>query len=259
MPGGIEALPLFDAPSSGTHQVASQQEASAVPPASLSASSRDLEQHNGEHHTFAFHAIGNPGNLLRDAYELLSPTHSIDSDELGDHRQAIDDHHARMRRAAEFERAAAELREIRRQAGVQRRRIERALRAAERAEQQETRRQAGGMYVGEKRAPSRPCHANVDPADWDVLKRVALHRRLPVGQLAGSVVIAAAERRRPLHPQHDRGAVSRRFIRLLGVGDDAWVAFRLRAVESGLSVADALGAVFAAEARRLKPNTPDPT
>ena len=206
----------------------------------------------GEAYTLAFPADGNAGKLLRDAHELLAPRPPLRADDPAEYRRAIERRMEDMRRAAELEEVAWELRLVEREAAVQRRRIERKQRTLERAAEREAKRAAGVLYADEKRRPNRPCHAEVDPDVWRVLKAEALRRRQTIGVLAGAVVASATEHPLP-RSALERGApqAQQRFVRLIGVDDETWQAFRVRASDAGVTVGRALGAVFASEARRV--------
>jgi hypothetical protein len=248
----IVAPQLFDSLTIPTHQVASQPEGAALPPASAETSNVDTLRPSREHHTLAFHATGNAGTVLQEAHQLVAARRPIDSDDPAAYREAIERRTAEMRRAAELEQLAWELRVVERDAAVQRRRIERAQASLTRAAEREAKRADGTLYIDETRRPNRPCHAEVDPAVWQVLKSEAVRRRETIGVLAGRAVAAAAARPLPRHALDVPSPSARqRFVRLTGVDATTWQAFRVRASDAGVTVGDALGAVFAAEARRI--------
>ena len=162
----------------------------------------------------------------------------------------------RVQQAAQLAReryvALRQLREAKEAAAVAERRAERADASLRRLQE---RLDAGGRYTGQRRAPNRPTHVEVDGDAWAMVKRDATARNLTVAAAVGALVaeavtngISTGDRDTSGDPTVGRQA--QRYARLF-VDDDTWATFRATAVDTAVTTARAVGLVVEAEARRL--------
>ena len=139
---------------------------------------------------------------------------------------------------------------------------EKATRAAERRLEFERRRfeRLGQRSNGAREG--RPVRVDVDDVAWAVLRRDVVARgmyliwrmgelvRFEVSQLAVGTVSGRPSSRRRRAPGEGDPVPRRRFLRIQ-IDDETWKAFRLAAVELGVSSARYLGEIAEAEAHRL--------
>jgi hypothetical protein len=220
-----------------------------------------------ELHRLAVSAIGHGGNhgnhadpavLLREAAELLR-FEGVPSNDVAVLRRQTAELRAATAQALALEAAAAELLDAEYDAGVVRRRLERAERSYRRRADLDARRAAGGLYVGERRSPNRPTHVEVDDLAWSALKVHAARRGRGVGAVVGDLVARAADAGVPAERDSERrserrtsdGRRAARYARLFLPDDDTWFRFRAQAVAVSVSIARAVGLVVEQEARRL--------
>ncbi len=150
------------------------------------------------------------------------------------------------RLAQERYEALRRLRDAKEAAVVAERRAERADASLRRLQE---RVDAGGRYAGQRRAPNRPTHVEVDDEAWSIVKRDAVARGLTVAAAAGALVAAAVSKGIPAGDMAV-GPRPQRFARLF-IDDGSWTAFRAAAVDAAVTTARAVGLVVEAEARRL--------
>jgi hypothetical protein len=209
--------------------------------------------HGGNHRNHA-----DPGVLLREAAELLRFERSPSNDPAVLRRQAAE-LRAATSQALALEAAAGELLDAEYDAGVVRRRLERADGSYRRRADLEARRAAGGLYAGERRSPNRPTHVDVDDQAWSTLKAHAARRGRAVGAVVGDLVAKAADAGLPAERDSERrsergsshGRRAARYARLFLPDDDTWPRFRAQAVHASMSIARAVGLVVEQEAWRL--------
>jgi hypothetical protein len=209
--------------------------------------------HGGNHRNHA-----GPGVLLREAAELLRFEHIPSNDAAVIRRQAAE-LRAATSQALALEAAAAELLDAEYDAGVVRRRLERAEGSYRRRADLEARRAAGGLYAGERRSQNRPTHVEVDDHAWSTVKAHAAHRGRAVGAVVGDLIARAADdglpaERNPERRSERRSSAGRRaarYARLFLPDDDTWPRFRAQAMAAPVSIARAVGLVVEQEARRL--------